>query len=133
MRVLLITGRRGGHPWVSTVLKKLPYPPDLVILGGAQGVDQQAEEVCQEMGWNHIVIYPFWKRPDGSTDCGAGHARNRDMVKAALIAHPSPLAIGFPHTRREASPGTYGCLDYCAPRMLTVAVRDNGMLYEYKA
>lgn len=55
------------------------------LSGHAPGADTAGEEWCK--GWGiKPTLYPAkWKRPDGTTDRGAGHKRNAEMARNADV------------------------------------------------
>lgn len=104
-RVVIVTGSREWPFW--TVIHRVldHVAPTLVVHGACWGADTMAA------AWaivHEVAAEPWpatWRRPDGSLDRGAGHARNRRMLEA----HPGALVLAFPHPTLP-SPGTRGCM-----------------------
>lgn len=59
-----------------------------IVCGMAKGADELGYIYAKEKGLAVIEMPAKWKRPDGSTDRGAGHKRNAAMagVSNALLA-----------------------------------------------
>lgn len=98
-RVLACDGDQAGAAWrIDSVIKALN--PDVVISGGADGVDTIAEIVASSLGYwednGKLVIH----RPTVKRFYGAGGYRARDIVIAYQCTHLLRLAC------RQAT--TYG-------------------------
>lgn len=78
-------------------------PVDLWVLGGAMGVDTDAEGCCRDNDWPHAVLYPLYARY-GQTE--APKRRNLDMV-AMVAASRRGTFLAFP---QRDSRGTYHCM-----------------------
>jgi hypothetical protein len=106
-----ITGSRRGHTEVERrmfqVIKTFGRPA-LWVLGGARGVDTQAETVCRMYELPHAVLIPLYKRYG---QYRAPKRRNEDMVEMVLTA-PHRLFLAFP---QSDSRGTLHCMG-CARR-----------------
>lgn len=106
-----ITGSRMGHPeverWMFGLIKAFGRPA-LWVLGGARGVDSQAETVCRMYELPHAVLYPLYKRYG---QYRAPKRRNEDMC-AMVLTGTQRMFLAFP---REGSRGTLHCMD-CARR-----------------
>lgn len=120
MNVWVITGSRDGHPMVDAVLDVMynVRRPDLVVLGGARGVDAQAEAWCVRNCVNHIVLYAEWDRYGRHK---AGKRRNGDMIEAALYSKYEPLCLGFP---QPDSIGTHNCMHLAVLRCIETLMFD---------
>lgn len=123
---ILMTGSRNERfrprlEWgLETVLKLLPVfpigPSKLITLihGDAPGADKECAEIVQEWGWE-VAPYPAeWRNPDGSTNYGAGYARNQEMVDVCMQiirsgTNSQVAAVAFPKGYKEKS-GTIDCL-----------------------
>jgi hypothetical protein len=77
--------------------------PILWVLGGAVGVDRQAEALCIARGWAHAVLYPLWSRY-GRIE--APKRRNLDMVAMVATSRRGTF-LAFPQPQ---SRGTYHCM-----------------------
>jgi hypothetical protein len=94
---VVITGSRG---WTDTTLIRdvadtLP-PRSTVYVGGAQGVDTMFEGAARIRGHAIHVMRPKWTREDGSTDKGAGFARNLAMLdRLAFVPDDERRVIAF--------------------------------------
>lgn len=80
-KILLVTGSRtiNDYRFVADSLDEIykEFPFDLLIHGGAQGVDRMADMYAKTRGIGLIVKYPNWKRYGRA----AGPIRNNQMVK----------------------------------------------------
>jgi uncharacterized phage-like protein YoqJ len=74
----------------------------VVISGGAPGVDSWAEEAAIERGLDVEVYEPQWRRPDGTTDRGAGFKRNQ------VIVDKSDAVIAFWDGKSRGTADTIG-------------------------
>lgn len=103
-----VTGSRDGHPrvrlWMTTMVRAAGVPV-LFVLGGARGVDAEAEAVCVEQNWPYAVLYADWKRYGKA----AGARRNAEMVamvasarEGVFLAFPGPKSRGTVHCMEVA-------------------------------
>lgn len=83
------------------------------VLGGAKGADSLGEKFADEYGFKKKLFIPKWKRPDGTTDRGAGIRRNHEMGDYAnhLIAFHDGV-----------SRGTKDMIEYATKKGLNVKV-----------
>ena len=58
---------------------------EIIISGGAKGVDSIAQEWAKERGFPCLIYYPKWYNEEGEYDKGAGFKRNYLIVKDADI------------------------------------------------
>ena len=87
--------------------------PDLIISGGAKGVDTLAEEYAEEHQIPTLILKPDWKTHGKA----AGPLRNTDIVNEAtnILAFPSKYGRGTQDTIKKAEkagkPLTVYCVD----------------------
>lgn len=114
MNVLIITGSRHGTRFINE-LKEEILRADLVVHGGAPGVDSMAESIARAEGVHTCRIDALWKRFGN----GAGHRRNRmlDEVGRSMMTRHHVRYAAFP---APDSKGTYNAVDLftAAPPML---------------
>ena len=81
MSKVLVCGSRGitDRFWVTYAMSKAPLDYDLIIHGGARGVDSLAGEVAQNSGIPVKVVKPDWNKHGKK----AGILRNKEMVDEA--------------------------------------------------
>lgn len=124
---ILVTGSRRGasrediRARLDQVMTEIPPQTLVVIVHGdaAEGADRHAKEWAIDHAEDAVLqeAHPArWKRPDGTTDRGAGFARNSEMVSigadlclafvARCVDCPSP-------ERRPPVHGTHGAV-HCA-------------------
>lgn len=124
---LLVSGSRVGRADVWTALDaylECLGEPELVIAGGARGVDVQAAAWARSRG------LPLREVPVSDDDWAtlgdsAGHARNAVMVD---LCHPGDHLVAFPVGR---SPGTRGCIALARKRGLQCFVLDLKLPYVF--
>lgn len=104
VKKVLVTGDRNGFsPWrIHRVLKDLfEEGYDVLVHGGARGVDTIAGEVGASLGYE-VRVYPAdWERYGR----GAGPIRNKHM----LVMEMPDLVVAF-HRDLKNSRGTQDCL-----------------------
>lgn len=117
---LLVTGTRNGRPdvelWLSRWQRKYGAP-ELLIVGGAKGVDTQAEIFGLRASWK-VRVVPVTREQWRLLGGRAGHERNQQMVDLCAqgdhcLAFPSPV-------RRSA--GTWDCVTRARAAQLAVWV-----------
>lgn len=84
---------------VREVVESLPIG-STVVSGGARGVDSTAEFAARRRGLPVVVHHAKWRRPDGSTDSGAGFARNQ------LIVNDIETMYAFQHNKSTGTQDT---------------------------
>lgn len=87
--------------------------PALWVLGGAVGVDTQAEDACLARGWTHVVLYPLYRRY-GRWE--APRKRNLDMVRMVATSKWGTF-LAFP---QKGSRGTLHCMSAARKAGLTL-------------
>ena len=106
MKVLIVTGSRRGTS-KTDVLKELIRGVDLVLTGGAAGVDSQAKRIAADLGVHTACIEALWNKFHN----GAGPKRNDKLaqVGAALMRAGVDVRYGaFPWPGSTES-GTHDC------------------------
>lgn len=104
MRVLVITGSRYGTSHVAELTREI-LASDLVIHGGAPGVDRMADAIAREHGIHVLEVKALW---DHYGKHEAGKQRNvvldllgRDLRRAGntvrFAAYPGPESKGTWH------------------------------------
>lgn len=90
----------GSRDWpyadlVRNAVKSL-HKDDVVVSGGARGVDTIAENTAKRLGLETLIFEAEWDRWGKS----AGYIRNKDIVKAAdrIIAFQLDGSRGTQHT-----------------------------------
>jgi hypothetical protein len=102
---LIVSGSRNAtldHKrliWRELDLIHEQEPIELLIEGGARGVDRYAMEWARERRVPSVRIDAEWEKHGRA----AGHIRNQAM----LDAYPEALILAFP---LDHSPGTYGMI-----------------------
>lgn len=107
MKVLVITGSRRGTS-KTDVLKQLIREVDLVLTGGAPGVDSQAKRIAAELGVHTATIDALW----GKFHNGAGPKRNGKLAEAAAVWQRGGAEVrfaAFPWPGSTES-GTHNCM-----------------------
>ena len=81
MKVAIVGSR--DFPVLSLVKSYIYTLPreDIIVSGGAKGVDQMAEKTAKERGMNTVVFLPDWDRHGK----GAGFLRNKEIVALADV------------------------------------------------
>lgn len=104
--ITIIAGSRRGPTAqdVADAIAHCGWTPSLVVSGGAAGGDQAGERWAGQNGVPVVVHRARWNLPDGSTDRGAGRARNVKMAERAeaLIAIWDGQSPGTNHMIRTA-------------------------------
>jgi hypothetical protein len=113
MKRVLICGSRD---WTDSAIiaKRIGELPDdsIVIHGGAEGADRQADEAAKLRGLHTAIVYPRW-RVRGEFRRNAGHRRNSAMLDLA-----PDLVIAF----SLGTSGTQGTIDGARRRGVPVEV-----------
>lgn len=79
MKIAIVGSRDYPRPQqVVRYIEQLPYT-DVIISGGARGVDRIAEHVARERGMQTIIYPADWEKYGKS----AGMIRNREIIEAA--------------------------------------------------
>ncbi len=88
--IVAIIGSRDftDYALLKATLAKVKGTVTGIVSGGARGADSLGGRYAREHGIPLTEFPAQWKKPDGSTDRGAGMRRNSDIVNAAdaLIA-----------------------------------------------
>lgn len=85
-------------------------PRDILVSGGARGVDSEAEHAADARGLKKDIKRAKWRRADGSFDEQAGFSRNTDIVRACdrVVAfwngHSSGTADTIQKARKAKKP-----------------------------
>jgi hypothetical protein len=102
---LIVSGSRfaniddGPIIWRELDLIHEQEPIELLIQGGAPGVDAIADEWALDVGVESVTVMTDWAKHGKA----AGMMRNVEMLKR----YPEALVLAFPKGR---SPGTRGCI-----------------------
>lgn len=104
MKKVLVTGdRHGFSPWrVHRVLQDLRPDYEVLVHGGAPGVDTQAGNIGEELGYEVRVHPADWERYGRA----AGPIRNKHM----LVMEMPDLVVAF-HRDLAKSRGTANCVE----------------------
>ena len=96
-----VVGAREGRTIneVFAVLKLFTKPGDIIVSGGAVGVDSFARQFAKENGLEVKEYFPLQEKYPGQNPY---HARNEDIVK------DSEIIIAFP----TYSPGTWNTINH---------------------
>lgn len=118
--IIVVTGSREWTDKERIRERLLELKPDIVVQGGAPGVDRLTKRVCEEEGIRCETEKANWKRFHG----GAGHIRNGEMLRKW-----SPdLVVAF---WNGFSPGTKGCLDEAERMNLSFEINGPGKVSYY--
>ena len=108
MRHIVCTGSRGWqdrriiHDTLTTL--RLPF---VIVVGDAKGFDYHVWDIATKLRLPRLRFKADW-RPGGIYDKGAGHKRNRRMLKYAVAHDPRCYVLaGWD----GSSPGTRGCME----------------------
>ncbi len=82
MKVAII-GSRGITD--ADIAKYIPPDADLIISGGAKGVDTLAEKYADEHGIKKLILYPDYEL----------YGRNAPLIRDRLIVDHADLVIAF--------------------------------------
>lgn len=122
---LLVTGTRWvdhrGRPDVDAWLTRWQRrygEPDLLIVGGASGVDTQAALFALRAGWRRPHVEPVSRAEWRAVGPRAGHDRNQRMVD---LCEPGDHCLAFP-SYVERSRGTWDCVSRARAAGLAVRV-----------
>ena len=72
-----------GQAMVLSVLERALHTGDSVVSGAAAGPDSWGVEAAEGLGFPTTEFPAAWRRPDGSTNRGAGFERNSTIVANA--------------------------------------------------
>ena len=105
MRVLVITGSRHGTRHVEDLEREI-RASDLVLHGGAPGVDTQAARIAAKAGIHCIEIKALW----GKYGDDAGKLRNTMLAEVAAAFLKAENDVRYAAYPDERSVGTYDCV-----------------------
>lgn len=122
MRRVIVTGGRDfcGRCWLWSVLDQehARDPVGVIVHGGATGADAHADAWARSRMVDVEAHPAIWRRPDGSTDYGAGPRRNAKMVELG-----ADLVIVTPGGRGTADCHMRALAGGVATRILTFTPR----------
>jgi hypothetical protein len=115
MIVVVVTGSRSirAYSTIKEIFNRVDRAhkgEDIILInGGAQGVDKDAQVAAASLDWYVETYHPDW-RPNGIYDKAAGHHRNRHMVAVAQAKQADQVyGIGFMDPAHQ-TPGTKGMI-----------------------
>lgn len=91
--------------------------PDIIIAGGAEGIDKIAEMYAENKGIEILVIEAQWY-VNGIYDKSAGPKRNRKMIKKGTHLLAFPLEEDYVNKKG----GTYNTIKQAKRAKLTVEI-----------
>jgi hypothetical protein len=110
LRVLVVTGSRSGIPenvsWGVEKLEQLEREianADLVIHGGADGVDRQAERIATKLNIHSMGIAALWKKRGDK----AGPERNTKLAEVASLLQQGGANVRYAALPDSRSSGTW--------------------------
>lgn len=99
MKIAVIGGRnRTDHEYIYQKLRTFFMDGDILVSGGADGVDTIAESFARERGYKTTIFHPDYAR----------YRKNAPLERNKLIAKEAEIAIAFP---ADDSTGTHHALE----------------------
>ena len=98
IKIAVVGNREGWSQKVvhRTLEKFAVRHPDMIISGGAKGVDTYAQSYARKEGLSILIIYPDWKKHG----IGAGMIRNKEIAEQCdiIIAFDKKIKSGTANT-----------------------------------
>ena len=124
MKILVVTGTRKAKakthlPIIKSEIRRIK--PQIVIEGGAEGVDSIARKVCEDLCIPVMTVKADWT----AFGKAAGHKRNGRMIMLAALIISDVEGLSFvPDDPSILSKGTRNCIEQMQKAGISVTEKE---------